>query len=29
VPFVITCHPVLSNLSNIVRKHWTTIQKHP
>ena len=29
VPFVITYHPVLSNLSNIVRKHWTTIQKHP
>jgi hypothetical protein len=29
VPFVITYHPVLSNLSNIVRKHWTTIHKHP
>jgi hypothetical protein len=22
-------HPALSNLSNIVREHWTTIQKHP
>jgi hypothetical protein len=29
VPLVITYHPALSNLSNIVRKHWTTIQKHP
>ena len=29
VPFVITSHHVLINLSNIVRKHWTTIQKHP
>jgi hypothetical protein len=29
VPFVITYHPALSNLSNIVREHWTTIQKHP
>ena len=29
VPFVITYHHVLSNLSNIARKHWTTIQKHP
>jgi ribosomal protein L39E len=29
VPFVIIYHPALSNLSNIVRKHWTTIQKHP
>jgi hypothetical protein len=29
VPFVITYHHVLSNLSNIVRKHRTTIQKHP
>jgi hypothetical protein len=29
VPFVITYHPVLSNLSNIVREHWTAIQKHP
>ena len=27
VPFVITYHPALSNLSNIVREHWTTIQK--
>ena len=27
-PFVITYHPALSNLSNIVREHWTTIQKH-
>jgi hypothetical protein len=26
VPFVITYHPALSNLSNIARKHWTTIQ---
>jgi hypothetical protein len=25
VPFVITYHPALSNLSNIARKHWTTI----
>ena len=29
VPFVIIYHPALSKLSNIVRKHWTTIQKHP
>ena len=29
VSFVITYHPALSNLSNIVREHWTTIQKHP
>ena len=29
MPFVITYHPVLSDLSKIVRKHWTTIQKHP
>jgi len=29
VPFVITYHPALSNLSNIVREHWPTIQKHP
>ena len=29
VPFVFTYHPVLSMLSNIARKHWTTIQKHP
>ena len=29
VPIVITYHPVLSNLSNIVRKHWTTIPIHP
>ena len=29
VPFVITYHPVLTNLSNIVREHWTAIQKHP
>jgi hypothetical protein len=29
VPFVITYHPALSNLSSIVREHWTTIQKHP
>ena len=29
VPLVITYHPALSNLSNIVREHWTTIQKHP
>jgi hypothetical protein len=29
MPFVITYHPALSNLSNIVREHWTTIQKHP
>ena len=29
VPFIITYHPVLSNLTNIVRKHWTTIPKHP
>ena len=29
VPFVITYHSTLSNLSNIVREHWTTIQKHP
>jgi hypothetical protein len=28
-PFVSTYHPALSNLSNIVREHWTTIQKHP
>ena len=27
--FVITYHPALSNLSSIVREHWTTIQKHP
>jgi hypothetical protein len=27
VPFVITYHPALSNLSSIVREHWTTIQK--
>jgi hypothetical protein len=27
--FVITYHPSLSNVSNIVREHWTTIQKHP
>jgi hypothetical protein len=26
VPFVITYHPALSNLSSIVREHWTTIQ---
>ena len=29
VSFVITYHPALSNLSSIVREHWTTIQKHP
>jgi hypothetical protein len=29
VPFVITYHPALSNLSSIVREHWTTIQKPP
>jgi hypothetical protein len=29
VLFVITYHPALSNLSSIVREHWTTIQKHP
>ena len=29
VPFVITYHPAFSNLSSIVREHWTTIQKHP
>ena len=29
LPFVITYHPALSNLSNIIREHWTTIQKHP
>ena len=29
VPFVITYHPALSNLFNIVREKWTTIQKHP
>jgi hypothetical protein len=29
VPFVITYHPALSNLSNIVREHWAIIQKHP
>ena len=29
VLFVITYYPGLSNLSNIVREHWTTIQKHP
>ena len=29
VPFVITYHPALSNLSNIAREHWTTIEKHP
>ena len=29
VPFVITYHPALCNLSSIVREHWTTIQKHP
>jgi hypothetical protein len=29
VPFVITYHPALSNLSSIVHEHWTTIQKHP
>ena len=29
VSFVTTYHPELSNLSNIVREHWTTIQKHP
>jgi hypothetical protein len=29
VPFVITYHPALRNLSNIVQEHWTTIQKHP
>jgi peptide-methionine (R)-S-oxide reductase len=28
VPFVITYHPELSNLSIIVRDRWTTIQKH-
>ena len=27
VPFVITYHPALSNLSNIVREHWTTFGK--
>ena len=29
VPFVITYHPALSNLSSIAHEHWTTIQKHP
>ena len=29
VLFVITYHPALSNLSNNVREHWTTIQKTP
>ena len=29
VAFVITYHPAFSNLSSIVREHWTTIQKHP
>ena len=29
MPFVITYHSALSNLSNIVREHSTTIQKHP
>jgi hypothetical protein len=27
VPFVTTYHPALSNLSSIVREHWTTIPK--
>ena len=29
MPFVITYHPSPSNLSNIVREHWTTMQQHP